>query len=181
MHRHIRFAFAAADVQHALGEGFQVLQIEPDLFGHPGRRYACSGTQPGEHELERSGAGVGPFVMRQLVRTDHREVADIDIVDAPTQPPASRANDAYVIRTIHPQPFATTNFIGYCCRLTAPFFVTRVSAPTCSPICSSGVIGFGWTTIAMSSANDRPAGTGLESVQYSQQDWSISGGWMSTP
>ncbi len=48
---------------------------------------------------------------------------------------------------------------------------------------SSGVIGFGWTTIAMPSSKVRPSGAGLASSHghHCTQERSMIGGMMSTP
>src|SRR3990172_12574742 len=72
---------------------------------------------------------------------------------------------------------------GISCSDCAPPPVTMVSAPSWRPMRSSGVIGLGWITIAMLDSKRRPSGAGRDSShgQYSQQDLSMMGGWMSTP
>src|SRR5205823_8916081 len=65
---------------------------------------------------------------------------------------------------------------GRPCNDSAPRSVTTVSAPSWSPIRSSGVIGFGWITIVMSRSIVRPGGGSASLCQYATHERSTSGG-----
>ena len=60
---------------------------------------------------------------------------------------------------------ASSGSRGSACSDSAPPSPTTVSAPSWRPICSSGVIGFGWTTIAMPRSIVRPGGGCAPSCQ----------------
>jgi len=68
-----------------------------------------------------------------------------------TPDPAARPGDG----AAHP---AASGSKGTPCRHSAPSSRTIVSAPSWRPMRSSGVIGFGWMTIAMLRSNVRPGG-----------------------
>ncbi len=51
---------------------------------------------------------------------------------------------------------------GTLCNDLAPVSVMTVNAPNCSPIRSSGVMGWGWMTIILFFSNRRPSGGGLD-------------------
>lgn len=63
----------------------------------------------------------------------------------------------------HRHAAATTGSNGTSCNDLAPSLVTIVRAPSCRPMRSSGVIGFGWITIAMFRPKRRPSGAGESS------------------
>src|SRR5207248_6463364 len=71
---------------------------------------------------------------------------------------------------------ATRGSKGRVCKDSAPSSVTTVSAPSCRPIRSSGVIGFGWITTVISRSIVRPGGGSVPFRQYCTQDRSTSGG-----